>query len=104
MPPGILEAIRAIPIDDVNAALDEWDAIGREPFLQKYEANPARKFFIRRQGRRYDAIAVLFAALRAQPGFTAISLRDVPADARHVREGNQRRTDDTAANAHRAGA
>lgn len=86
MPPGLLEAIRAIPIDDVNAAMDEWDSIGRETFLQKYEANPARKFFIRRQGRRYDAIAVLFAALRAQPGFTAISLRDVPADARHVRD------------------
>jgi len=83
---GVLEAIRAIPIDGVNAALDEWDSIGRERFLQKYEANPARKFFIRRQGRRYDAIAVLFAALRAQPGFAAISLRDFPADARHVRD------------------
>lgn len=86
MAQGVLEAIRAIPIDGVNAALDEWDSIGREQFLQKYGANPARKFFIRRQGRRYDAIAVLFAALRAQSGFTAISLRDLPADARHVRD------------------
>lgn len=86
MAQGVLEAIRGIPIDAVNAALDEWDSIGREEFLQKYEASPARKFFIRRQGRRYDAIAVLFAALRTQPGFTAISLRDFPADARHVRD------------------
>lgn len=86
MAQGVLEAIRAIPIDGVNAALDEWDSIGREQFLHKYGANPARKFFIRRQGRRYDAIAVLFAALQAQPGFSAISLRDFPADARHVRD------------------
>lgn len=86
MPQGALEAIRAIPVEGINAALDEWDSIGREQFLNKYEANPARKFFIRRQGRRYDAIAVLFAALQTQPGVAALSLRDFPADARHVRD------------------
>jgi len=83
---GILDAIRAIPAEDLDAAIAEWNLIGRERFLEKYEANPARKCFIRRQGRRYDAIAVLFAALRAQPGFATISLHDFPADARHVRD------------------
>jgi len=86
MPPGVLEAIRTLPLEGVNAALDEWDQIGREQFLRRHQANPARKFFIRRHGRRYDAIAILVAALRSLPGFEALTAADVPADARHVRD------------------
>jgi hypothetical protein len=86
MAQGVLEAIRTLPIEGVNAALDEWDQIGRERFLERHQANAARKFFIRRQGRRYDAIAVLVAALRSVPGFTSLKAIDVPGDARHVRD------------------
>jgi hypothetical protein len=86
MTQGVLEAIRTLPIEGVNAALDEWDQIGRERFLERHQANAARKFFIRRQGRRYDAIAVLVAALRTVPGFTSLKAIDVPGDARHVRD------------------
>jgi hypothetical protein len=86
MAQGVLDAIRTLPIEGVNAALDEWDQIGRERFLQRHDANAARKFFIRRQGRRYDAIAVLVAALRTLPGFSSLNAIDVPGDARHVRD------------------
>ena len=46
----------------VEAALDEFEAIGRDAFLEKYGFGRAQKFVIERNGASYDAKAVLGAA------------------------------------------
>ncbi|CAN7453800.1 DUF3578 domain-containing protein [Pararhizobium sp. LjRoot235] len=46
----------------VTAALDEFDQLGRESFLQKYGFRPARAYFIRRNGKHYDSKAIVGAA------------------------------------------
>ncbi len=46
----------------VVAALDEFDRLGRETFLQKYGFGPARRYLVRRGPRRYDSKAIAAAA------------------------------------------
>ncbi len=43
-------------------ALDEFDAIGREAFLDKYGFKPARSYFLVRAGKQYDSKAIAGAA------------------------------------------
>jgi len=50
----------------IAKALDEFDEIGREVFLQKYGFGTARKYFLDREGRRYDSKAIAGAALSYQ--------------------------------------
>ena len=46
----------------VTRAVDEFDAIGRGQFLKKYGFGPARRYFLLRDGRRYDSKAIVGAA------------------------------------------
>lgn len=46
----------------VNAALDEFDRLGREPFLDKYGFGKARGYFVVRDGKHYDSKAIAGAA------------------------------------------
>jgi len=46
----------------VTAALDEFDRLGRQAFLEKYDRGPARSYFVERNGRRYDSKAIVAAA------------------------------------------
>jgi hypothetical protein len=55
-------ALENVTSSAVNRALDEFDALGRELFLEKYHVGPARGYYAVRNGRQYDAKAVLAAA------------------------------------------
>lgn len=46
----------------VERALDEYDALGAQAFLTKYDHDPATKFVIVRNGRQYDSKAIFGAA------------------------------------------
>jgi hypothetical protein len=46
----------------VTQALDEYDAIGPERFLEKYGYGQAREYFVRRGDILYDSKAVVGAA------------------------------------------
>jgi len=46
----------------LRAAIDEFDRIGRAPFLRKYGFGPAREYFLVAGGRRYDSKAIAGAA------------------------------------------
>lgn len=52
----------------VMKAIDEYDRLGREAFLDKYGFKPARSYFVRHQGKLYDSKALAGAALAYQPG------------------------------------
>jgi putative restriction endonuclease len=42
----------------VLGALEEFDRLGREQFLETYGFKPARTYFLRREGRLYDSKAI----------------------------------------------
>lgn len=50
----------------VEAAMDEYDQIGRDAFLAKYRFGPALRYFVTRHGNRYDSKAIYGAAHRIQ--------------------------------------
>ncbi|MEI8411460.1 MULTISPECIES: hypothetical protein [unclassified Kribbella] len=47
---------------DVTAALDEWQRIGRDAFMDKYGGRPAQKYVIVEGGSEFDAMAILRGA------------------------------------------
>lgn len=47
----------------VHAAMDEYDALGREAFLKKYGYSPARTYFVAREGKLYDSKAIVGVAV-----------------------------------------
>jgi hypothetical protein len=51
-----------ITADDVLAAVAEFDRIGRDAFLARYEFKPAREYFLVVGGRHYDSKAICGAA------------------------------------------
>src|SRR4051794_22017216 len=48
----------AVSRDAVLAAMDEFDGLGREAFLEKYGFGPAKEYVAIRDGTRYDAKAL----------------------------------------------
>jgi hypothetical protein len=50
----------------VDAALDEFDQLGREAFLAQYGFGKARRYFVRRDGKYYDSKAIAGVAMRYQ--------------------------------------
>jgi hypothetical protein len=50
----------------VNAALDEFDQLGREAFLAHYNFGKARRYFVRRDGKYYDSKAIAGVAMKYQ--------------------------------------
>lgn len=51
-----------ISANSVNRALDEWDSLGRSEFLHKYRLTAAQRYFIERDGKSYDAKAIVAVA------------------------------------------
>ena len=52
----------------VRQAIAEYDALGRDAFLAKYGFGPARRYFLRHEGRDYDSKAIVGAAIGFQHG------------------------------------
>jgi 5-methylcytosine-specific restriction protein A len=52
--------------DAVRRAIAEFDALGREAFLQKYRFRPARSYFLIHETRRYDSKAIAGVAVGIQ--------------------------------------
>ena len=49
-------------------AIQEFDRLGRDPFLRKYGFKDARGFWLIYQGRRYDSKAIVGVACKYVPG------------------------------------
>lgn len=47
---------------DILAAIEEFDRLGREAFLERYGFGEARQYFILHEGRRYDSKAIVGVA------------------------------------------
>lgn len=50
----------------INAAMDEFDTLGRDNFLKKYGFRPSRSYFVMRATKRYDSKAIVGAAFAFQ--------------------------------------
>ncbi len=50
----------------VNAAMDEYDELGRDAFLSKYGFSAGRDYFVARDGRLYDSKAIAGVAFGKQ--------------------------------------
>lgn len=46
----------------INAAMNEFDRVGRDSFLRKYGFGPSRAYFVHRGGKYYDSKAIVGAA------------------------------------------
>lgn len=61
----------------IDAALDEFDAIGREAFLELYGYRQARSYFLIRGGKEYDSKAIVGAAHGKLPGGAALTPQEL---------------------------
>lgn len=59
---GVLMAIPDITRESVTAAIQEFDALGRQAFLDKYGFGRARAYYILHADKLYDSNAILGAA------------------------------------------
>ncbi|TQR82628.1 HNH endonuclease [Mycobacterium hodleri] len=59
--------------DDVLAALAEFDALGREPFLAQYGMGKATGYLLHHGGNEYDSKAILAAAHGHHPGLAPLT-------------------------------
>jgi hypothetical protein len=50
----------------VHAAMDEFDELGRDPFLAKYGYGHAKRYLVRRDGKLYDSKAIAGVAVGFQ--------------------------------------
>lgn len=50
-------------------AMQEFDELGRDAFLERYGFGPAQKYLIEHDGRHYDSKAIVGVAHRFDPGF-----------------------------------
>ena len=66
----------------VLRAIDEFDELGREAFLQRYGYNRSRHLWIVHEGRRYDLKAV-WAAAHVEPGTPLPVSMPKPSNSRH---------------------
>jgi hypothetical protein len=60
----------------VSQAIEEFDRIGRNAFLQKCGFRKARDYLLQQDGRSYDSKAIAGAAHSYLPGRTALSASD----------------------------
>ena len=72
----IVSAIGRLSREHITESLNEWDVISREKFLEIHRVHAAKKYWIRRGAKRYDAKAVLVRALRSSD----ITLADLNAN------------------------
>ena len=72
--------------EQILAAIEEYDRIGREPFLQKYGFGGSRRYWLVRDGNRYDSKAVVGAAHGyARPDLGPMQARDFSGGAATVK-------------------
>ncbi len=63
---------RSMPLSDLSSrdavlkAIEEFNQLGREAFLERYGFGPARSIFIEHDGRRYDSKAIAGVAYGRQ--------------------------------------
>jgi hypothetical protein len=63
----------------VEAAMDEFDTLGRDAFLEKYNFGPALRYFVMRDGKAYDSKAIYGVAHGLQfPEYGQVSSNDFP--------------------------
>lgn len=67
-----MASLRGLTLEAVDATLAEFDAIGRDAFLSKYDFEPAKGLYLVRDGKRYDSKAVVGAAIGRLPGRTPL--------------------------------
>lgn len=61
-----VEAYPLTASEVVDAAMDEFDELGRDPFLAKYGHGHAKRYVVRRDGRLYDSKAIAGVAVGFQ--------------------------------------
>lgn len=61
-------ALHEVTTASIEAALHEFDSVGRDAFLKKYGFRRSRAYFIEHEGKRYDSKAVAGAAHGYLPG------------------------------------
>ncbi|WP_271800548.1 HNH endonuclease [Dietzia maris] len=61
-------ALSDLTVEAVTAALDEFDALGRDSFLAKYGFGEAKDYYVVRNGVAYDSKAIAGAAHGYLPG------------------------------------
>lgn len=67
-----MASLKGLTVEAVNATLAEFDAIGREEFLAKYNFGEAKGLHLVRDGKRYDSKAIVGAAVGRLAGRTAL--------------------------------
>lgn len=67
--PGIGRSLTSITRETVLAAIAEYDTLGRDAFLDKYDGfQPARSYVLVHDGKRYDSKAIVGVAHGYLPG------------------------------------
>ncbi len=69
-------ALRDLTASSVLKALEEFDRIGRDAFLDKFGFGKAHDYFLVKDGVSYDSKAIAGAAHGYLPGFSALAAND----------------------------
>jgi 5-methylcytosine-specific restriction protein A len=77
-------ALTDITAAEVARAIEEFDRLGRDAFLQAYGFAPARRYLLVHDGRRYDSKAIVGAAHGFLPGQGPLRARDFSGGADHA--------------------
>lgn len=72
-----MPAWSAVTRQHVLAAIQEYDEVGQEAFLDRYGFAPSQDYVLRHSNRSYDSKALLAASLRHATG-TAATAADFP--------------------------
>lgn len=67
-----MATLKGLTAEAVDATLAEFDAIGRQAFLAKYNFGEAKGLYLVRDGKRYDSKAIVGAAVGRLFGRTAL--------------------------------
>ncbi len=71
-----MASLKGLTREAVDATLDEFDAIGRRAFLERYRFGEAKGLYLAREGKRYDSKAIVGAAMARVPGRRALEYSD----------------------------
>lgn len=71
-----MASLKKLTREAVEQALAEFDAIGRDAFLAKYQFGSAKGLYLIRDGKRYDSKAIAGAAMGRVPGHVPLRPAD----------------------------
>ncbi|MFE7131856.1 HNH endonuclease [Streptomyces sp. NPDC057638] len=77
-------ALADITRTEVDLAIKEYDALGRDAFLRTYGFGPARRYLLEHAGRPYDSKAIVGAAHGFLPGRGPLAAADFSGGADHA--------------------